>query len=211
MIIFFFFFLFSISSHDMDHDHLSMSKTIHCIQYKKLSHNNPLMYHLPTLNENQSRNEITLDLSFVFFSNIQRYLFLSVSLARQSLVSLFECIFPNDVLLCEYLLLHLLSRTYVRQPSSAYGKLSLNLSHISSEQYAALEQVLQMILPLHSHLALTVNTLNTMQLMPNKNVIKDDDNSQNKLMRTPLQLPFNSHLLMDERQMECGQLTTLGR
>ena len=131
-------------------------------------------------------------------------------MARQSLLSLFESIFPNDALLCEYLLLHLLSRTYVRQPSSAYGKLSLNISHLSTEQFNALEQVLQMILPLHSSLPITVNTLNTTQLMPNKNVTKEVEN-ESQLMQTPLQLPFNSHLLIDETKIECGQLTTLGR
>jgi hypothetical protein len=134
-----------------------------------------------------------------------------VSTARQSILSLFECIFPNDQLVCEYLLLHLLSRVYVRQPSLAYGKLSLNISKVSDEQCAALEQLLQTLLPLHSRLSITVKALNTMQLMPNKNVIKDDENSNNQLMQTPLQLPFNSHLLIDERQMECGQLMTLGR
>jgi len=49
-----------------------------------------------------------------------------------------------------------------------------------------------------------------MQLMPNKNVSKDDEN-QCQLMQTPLQLPFNSHLLIDETKMDCGQLTTLGK
>jgi hypothetical protein len=131
-------------------------------------------------------------------------------MARQSLLSLFESIFPNDPLVCEYLLLHLISRTYVRQPSSAYGKLSLNISHLSPEQLNALEQILQTILPLYSSLSITVNTLNTMQLMPNKNVTKDDEN-ESQLMQTPLQLPFNSHLLIDETKMECGQLTTLGK
>jgi hypothetical protein len=131
-------------------------------------------------------------------------------MARQSLLSLFESIFPNDPLVCEYLLLHLISRTYVRQPSSAYGKLSLNISHLSPEQFNALEQILQTILPLYSSLSITVNTLNTMQLMPNKNVTKDDEN-ESRLMQTPLQLPFNSHLLIDETKMECGQLTTLGK
>jgi hypothetical protein len=49
-----------------------------------------------------------------------------------------------------------------------------------------------------------------MQLMPNKNVTKDDEN-ESQLMQTPLQLPINSHLLIDETKMECGQLTTLGK
>lgn len=130
-------------------------------------------------------------------------------IARQTLLSLFECIFPNDQLLCEYLLLHLLSRTYVRQPSSAYGKLCLNISHLSSEQIDAIEQVFQLILPLYSRLPITINILNTTQLMPNKNVTKDDE-AQSQLMQTPLQLPLNSHLIIDETKMECGQLTTLG-
>lgn len=130
-------------------------------------------------------------------------------MSRQYILSLFECIFPNDKLICEYLLLHLISRIYVRQPSLAYGKLSLNISHISAEQLNALEQLLQTILPLHSRIAITVNALNTTQLMPNKNVSKDDEN-ENQLTQTPLQLPLNSHLLIDETKMECGQLTTLG-
>ena len=50
-----------------------------------------------------------------------------------------------------------------------------------------------------------------MQLMPNKNVVKDDDPTHNQLTQTPLQLPKNSHLSIDERQMECGQLTNLGK
>ena len=50
-----------------------------------------------------------------------------------------------------------------------------------------------------------------MQFMPNKNVLKDEETGKNQLMQTPLQLPFNSHLLIDETRMECGQLTTLGR
>jgi hypothetical protein len=67
-----------------------------------------------------------------------------------------------------------------------------------------------MILPLYSSLPITVNALNTMQLMPNKNVTKDDEN-ESQLAQTPLQLPVNSHLLIDETKMECGQLTTLGK
>ncbi len=130
--------------------------------------------------------------------------------ARQDLLSLFESIFPNDKLLCEYLLLHLISRTYVRQASVAYGKLSLNLSHISAEQLNTLEQLFQTILPLYSCISININTLNTMQLMPNKNVTKEEEN-EISLMQTPLQLPFNSHLIIDETKMECGQLTTLGR
>lgn len=133
-----------------------------------------------------------------------------VSTARQLLLTLFQSIFPKDSLICEYLLLHLISRTYVRQPSSAYGKLSLNISHLSAEQFHALEQIFQLILPLHSSLSITINTLNTTQLMPNKAVGKDDE-TESQLTRTPLQLPFNSHLLIDERKMECGQLTTLGK
>ena len=132
-----------------------------------------------------------------------------VSIARQLLLNLFQCLFPNDALICEYLLLHLISRTYVRQASTVYGKLALNLSHLSSEQFHALEQIFQLILPLYSNLVININTLNTMQLMPNKSVGKDEDNEA-RLMQTPLQLPFNSHLLIDERNMECGQLTTLG-
>ncbi|CAF2517080.1 unnamed protein product [Rotaria sp. Silwood2] len=170
---------------EMDQDQVPQIKTIHCIQYKKLSHINPLLYHIPNIEFNQ------------------------ISTSRQYILSLFECVFPNDKLLCEYLLLHLISRIYVRQPSLAYGKLSLNLSHISTEQLNALEQLLQTILPLYSRLSITINTLNTMQLMPNKNVTKDDDN-ENQLTQTPLQLPLNSHLLIDETKMECGQLTTLG-
>ncbi|CAF1544531.1 unnamed protein product, partial [Adineta ricciae] len=173
------------SANEMDQDQSLPRKTIHCIQYKKLSHINPLLHYQPTLELNQ------------------------IQMARQCLLSLFESIFPNDKLLCEYLLLHLISRTYVRQPSSAYGKLSLNISHISSEQLQTLQQLLQTILSLHSTLSITVQTLNTTQLMPNKNVAKDDEND-NFLMQTPLQLPFNSHLLIDETKMECGQLTTLG-
>ncbi|UJR37826.1 hypothetical protein I4U23_030516 [Adineta vaga] len=173
------------SANEMDQDQSLPRKTIHCIQYKKLSHINPLLHRQPTFEKNQ------------------------ITMARQSILSLFESIFPNDKLLCEYLLLHLISRTYVRQPSSAYGKLSLNISHISTEQMNTLQQLLQTILSLHSILSLTVQTLNTMQLMPNKNVGKDDDND-NFLMQTSLQLPFNSHLLIDETKMECGQLTTLG-
>ena len=178
-------------------------KTIHCIHYKKLSHINPLLHYQPNLELNQSIIHESKVIRSSKFS-------LLVSMARQTLLSLFECIFPNDPLLCEYLLLHLLSRTYVRQACSVYGKLSLNISHLSSEQSNTLEQLLQTILPLYSSLSITVNTLNTMQLMPNKNVSKDDEN-ESQLTQTPLQLPVNSHLLIDETKMECGQLTTLGK
>ncbi|CAF3570391.1 unnamed protein product [Adineta steineri] len=170
---------------EMDQEQMPPIKTIHCIQYKKLAHINPLLHHQPAIELDQ------------------------IAISRQYILSLFESIFPNDKLLCEYLLLHLISRTYVRQPSSAYGKLSLNISHISTEQFNSLEQLLQTILSLHSSISITINKLNTMQLMPNKNVTKEDDN-ENQLMQTPLQLPFNSHLLIDETKMECGQLTTLG-
>ena len=93
-----------------------------------------------------------------FRNEIDRCYFL-VLMARQLLLSLFEQIFPGDQMVCHYLLLHLLSRIYVRQPSLAYGKLSLNISHISDEQSAALEEILNFILPLHSRLPITVNTL----------------------------------------------------
>ena len=127
----------SIFRSQIDEDKLPRVKTLHCIQYKKLSHLNPLLHYQPTIDSNQIHH------------------------ARQMLLSIFESIFPNDALLCEYLLLHLISRTYIRQPSAAYGKLSLNLSHLSSEQFQALEQILQTILPLYSNISINITRLTT--------------------------------------------------
>lgn len=174
------------SNDENDDESIPLGKTIHCVYYRKLSHVNPLLQHQP----NFERDHLLM--------------------ARENLLAVFEQIFPGDPLICQYLLLHLISRIYVRQSSSAYGKLSLNISHISTEQFAALEEILHLILPLYSRLSITIKTLNTMQLMPNKNVVKDDDPTRSQLIQTALQLPVNSHLLIDERQMECGQLTTLG-
>lgn len=64
--IHFLMFLFS-SRNQIDEDKLPHVKTLHCIQYKKLSHINPLLHHQPTINLDQSKtNSILFCLSFIF-------------------------------------------------------------------------------------------------------------------------------------------------
>jgi hypothetical protein len=45
----------------MEQESQPLKKVIHCIQYKKLAHVNPLLYHTPNIELTQSRNN-----SFVF-------------------------------------------------------------------------------------------------------------------------------------------------
>lgn len=54
MIIYLFLKLWFIFSEEMDQDQLPKMKTIHCIQYKRLFHINPLLHHLPNMELAQS-------------------------------------------------------------------------------------------------------------------------------------------------------------
>ncbi|CAF1524796.1 unnamed protein product, partial [Didymodactylos carnosus] len=155
---------------------------IHCIQFKKLQHNNPLI--------DQQYGLISSSPSFVE--------------TRSYLLSLFSQLFFNDTLLCEYLLLHIISHVYVREGLCSYGKLSLNISNITHEQQCLITEFLKQILPLCTSFQLTCETLNTTQMMPNKNL------TTNRLQSTKFQLPKYTQLILDETLMECGQLTPLG-
>jgi len=53
-------------SDEMDQDQIPPIETIHCIQYKKLCHINPLLHHQPNVELNQS---IISSFDFFFHSN----------------------------------------------------------------------------------------------------------------------------------------------
>ncbi|CAH1258171.1 MCMBP [Branchiostoma lanceolatum] len=129
-----------------------------------------------------------------------------VAQIRQQLCSLLTEALLGDSLAAEYLLLHLISSVYGRRDVVALGKFSLNISGCPSEtSYPQLLYRLLQDLTTKSHfLPLTLANMNSLRITPKK------DYTANRLLSGVLQLSERTLLVLDETQLEPGQLQTTG-
>lgn len=112
----------------------------------------------------------------------------------------------GDKLAAEYLLLHLISRVYLRKDVLVLGKLSLNLHNMTThEEWPKRLATILSLLTTNSHyLPLTRATLDESSFTPKK------DFEANRLVSGSLQLGPSTHLWLDETAMTDGQLTATG-
>ncbi|XP_078668117.1 mini-chromosome maintenance complex-binding protein-like [Branchiostoma floridae x Branchiostoma belcheri] len=129
-----------------------------------------------------------------------------VTQIRQQLCSLLTEALLGDSLAAEYLLLHLISSVYGRRDVVALGKFSLNISGCPREtSYPQLLYRLLQDLTTKSHfLPLTLANMNSLRITPKK------DYTANRLLSGVLQLSERTLLVLDETQLEPGQLQTTG-
>lgn len=204
----------------------SLVPRLHCIRAKQLKHDNSLLY--------KQSNEIdTKDTAYWSRQHEQFLASLSEDEAtansnkelpllalRKEILSCFQEMLLGDALAAEYLLMHLLSRVFMRKDVTTLGKFSLNFNNTplsvvsaSSENqgnnanetfansfYKALTQFVTM-----SHkFDFSISNLNQSNLIPCK------DYEKNKLLTGMLQLPDCFQLVLDETKLNAGELTTKG-
>ncbi|KFV62861.1 Mini-chromosome maintenance complex-binding protein, partial [Dryobates pubescens] len=166
----------------------SLVPRIHVILAQKLQHINPL---LPACLNEESKT---------FVSNFMSEL----SPVRAELLGFLTHALLGDGLAAEYLILHLISTVYARRDVLPLGKFTLNLSGCprSSTFTEHIYRILQQLVPASHRLQMTIAFRS--RLIPHK------DYAANRLVSGVLQLASNTSLVIDETQLEQGQLDTTG-
>ncbi|XP_008299244.1 mini-chromosome maintenance complex-binding protein [Stegastes partitus] len=168
----------------------SLVPRLHMLYAKPLPHNNPL---LPpaTLEDNSAFLSSTLS---------------EMASVREEMLSYFTHVLLGDALAAEYLILHLISNVYSRRDVLPLGKFTLNLSGLPTvASYAErFYQIIQELVPSSHYLAMSLQNMNQMRLVPKKDYVA------NRLVSGALQLARNTSLFVDETQLEQGQLDTTG-
>ncbi|NXA15009.1 MCMBP protein, partial [Sapayoa aenigma] len=169
----------------------SLVPRIHVILAQKLQHINPL---LPAcLNEEESKT---------FVSNFMSEL----SPVRAELLGFLTHALLGDSLAAEYLILHLISTVYARRDVLPLGKFTVNLSGCPRNSIFTehIYHIIQQLVPASFRLHMTIENMNHSRFIPRK------DYTANRLVSGVLQLASNTSLVIDETQLEQGQLDTTG-
>ncbi|KAM3606118.1 uncharacterized protein V6R79_010844 [Siganus canaliculatus] len=168
----------------------SLVPRLHVLHTRRLPHNNPL---LPST---------TLDNTSAFFSSTLS----EMASVRAELLTYFTHMLLGDALAAEYLILHLISNVYSRRDVLPLGKFTLNLSGCpTGTSYPhRVYQIIQQLVPSSHYLAMSLQNMNQMRLVPKKDYVA------NRLVSGALQLARNTSLFLDETQLEQGQLDTTG-
>ena len=171
---------------EIQHPPSSLIPRIHCVNFKKLKHNNPL---LSTID-----NE-AMDLY-------------KINYIRKELMIVLTQLLLGDALAAQYLIYHLISEVYLRRDFMPLGKFSLNISNIpqlknidyAKELYHFIEQ----FVPKSHYLPMTLENMNELSFIPKK------DYECNRLTSGILQLSHNTHLVLDETKLRAGKLNSAG-
>lgn len=177
---------------DEDEDDTPQAKlppyTIHAICCKEVNHNNPILIHeVDDIQQDQSMHEI-----------------------HQDLLKLFTQFLFGDELCANYMICHLISCVYSRVNDEALGKFSLNLithsipTEVISDYIKKLYNLMEILMPNSMYFPLTIENLNTESFVPKK------DYTANCLSSGVLQIPKNTHLVLDETKLENGKLDNAG-
>ncbi|XP_039243123.1 mini-chromosome maintenance complex-binding protein isoform X3 [Pipra filicauda] len=196
----------------------SLVPRIHVILAQKLQHINPL---LPAcLKEEESKT---------FVSNFMSEL----SPVRAELLGFLTHALLGDSLAAEYLILHLISTvwyhkkvescrewgedaqekrerkaegSYARRDVLPLGKFTVNLSGCPRNSIFTehIYRIIQQLVPASHRLQMTIENMNHSRFIPHK------DYAANRLVTGVLQLASNTSLVVDETQLEQGQLDTTG-
>ncbi|XP_045767047.1 mini-chromosome maintenance complex-binding protein [Maniola jurtina] len=164
----------------------SLVPRLHAVHVKKLKHCNPLV-----------RGAID-----------QETILKEANTAREHLLKALKELLLGDELTAEYLICHLIACIYLRQDTFALGQFCLNISNLPTKKYPnyakQLYDIIKQFVTKSYYLPLTVQNMNTMALLPKK------DYHCNRLTSGILQLSKHTHLVLDETQMEQGQLDATG-
>lgn len=162
---------------------VSIVPRIHCVKYKKVIHNNPLVKDevLPT----------------------ERMQFL-----KKELMIVLTQLLLGDTLAAEYLICNLVSEVYLRKDMLALGKFCLNISNVPQfeniDYVKTLYEFIEMLVPKSHYFPMTLENMNNLQFVPKKDYGTDNLNSG------ILQLSSNTHLVLDETKLSPGKLNTSG-
>ncbi|XP_003963734.2 mini-chromosome maintenance complex-binding protein [Takifugu rubripes] len=168
----------------------SLVPRLHMLYARPLPHNNPLLP-LTTLEDNSAFLSSTLG---------------DMMCVRSELLAYFTHILLGDALAAEYLILHLISDVYSRRDALPLGKFTLNISGCPTvaSYTQRFYQIIQQLVPSSYYLAMSLQNMNQMRLIPKKDYVA------NRLVSGALQLARNTLLFLDETQLEQGQLDTTG-
>ncbi|CAK1550646.1 unnamed protein product [Leptosia nina] len=163
----------------------SLVPRLHVVYVKKLEHCNPLVK-----------------------DGDQENLLKEANSARDHLLKALTELLLGDKLAAEYLICHLIACVYLRQDTITLGQFCLNISNLPTKRYPnyakQLYDVIKQFVTKSYYLPLTIENMNTMALLPKK------DYDCNRLTSGILQLSKHTHLVLDETQMEQGQLDSSG-
>ncbi|GAU24472.1 hypothetical protein TSUD_319490 [Trifolium subterraneum] len=127
---------------------------------------------------------------------------------REALLRHLSAVLGNDDVAAHFMLLHLLSKVQARVDALAVGKFSVNFTCFSKETASVFGKQLNIavknLVPFTHCIPLTVEYLNTASLAPKKNY------DTNRLETGVLQLAEDSHLIVDETQLDVGTLNSVG-
>lgn len=167
------------------HPPSSLVPRIHCVTFKKLTHNNPLLH--------SEEDQIHMD---------------RFEIIRKELLIVLTQLLLGDDLAAEYLILHLLSKVYMRRDFLPLGKFSLNISNIpllgTLDYVVEVYKFIEILVPKSYYLPMTLENMNDLQLTPKK------DYECNRLTSGILQLSHNTHLVLDETKLSTGKLNSSG-
>ncbi|XP_068597368.1 mini-chromosome maintenance complex-binding protein [Brachionichthys hirsutus] len=166
----------------------SLVPRLHMLHARPLAHNNPLLP--PATTGDDACSSPPAEMAAV----------------RAELLSYFTHILLGDGLAAEYLVLHLVSNVYARRDVLPLGKFSLNLSGCpaAASFTRRLYQIVQQLVPSSFYLAMSLQNMNQMHLVPKKDYVA------NRLASGTLQLARNTSLFLDETQLEQGHLDAAG-
>ncbi|XP_075875232.1 mini-chromosome maintenance complex-binding protein [Nelusetta ayraudi] len=164
----------------------SLVPRLHVLHARRLPHNNPL---LPEGGAAVSSSTLS-----------------EMASVRAELLAYFTHVLQGDALAAEYLILHLISDVYSRRDVLPLGKFTLNISGCPAVGpfTQRLYQNLQQLVPSSHYLAMSLQNMNQVRLVPKK------DYSANRLVSGALQLARNTSLFLDETRLEQGQLDATG-
>ncbi|KAJ8925194.1 hypothetical protein NQ315_001380 [Exocentrus adspersus] len=167
------------------HPPSSLIPRIHCVSFKKIKHNNPLL----------GCESEKMDLYRINF-------------IRKELLIVLTQLLLGDELAAEYLICHLISEVYLRRDLLPLGKFSLNISNIPSlsklDYVKELYNFIELLMPKSHYLPMTLTNMNDLSFVPKK------DYECNRLTSGILQLSDNTHLVLDETKLSAGRLNAAG-
>ncbi|XP_067000687.2 mini-chromosome maintenance complex-binding protein isoform X3 [Anabrus simplex] len=162
----------------------SLVPRLHAVAIRKLQHCNPLV------TKNLNADEVLE----------------SADSVRKDLRLVLSQLLMGDDLAADYLICHLISSIYLRTELMALGQMSLNLSNIPGDHSFAtkLYSILELLVPKSHYLPMTLEKLNSESFIPKKDYVS------NQLRSGILQLSNHTHLILDETELQPGQLQNTG-
>ena len=170
------------------HPPSSLISRVHCLASRVLTHNNPLA---PAP---EAHAGVTAT---------------APEARRQLKAMVMQCAGVTE-LVAEYIILHLMSRIHTRKADGTLvlGKMSLNLMGLrtasSGAAISALLELLQGVVTKMHVMDMTIETLNTARLIPEKDIVS------NRLKAGRLQLADGTLLVLNEMALQQGQIKDTG-